>query len=94
MTLPAFQSHSSTSRQAALDIYYDVGKLQQRVLDCLRGWGDVGGTDEEIQKALGMNPSTERPRRIELVSKGLIRDSGLRRKTDSKRLATVWVVNA
>ena len=90
MSLPAYQRHSATSRAAAVEAYYDVGRLQQQVLDCLRQWGDVGGTDEEIQRALDMNPNTERPRRIELVRKGLVMDSGLRRKTQSKRMATVW----
>jgi DNA-binding IclR family transcriptional regulator len=49
-----------------------------------------GMTDEEIQRALKLNPSTERPRRIELVQAGKVRDSGRTRKTASGRAATVW----
>lgn len=92
--LPAFQRHSDTSREAAIEVYWDVSRLQQAVLDCLRGWGDIGGTDEEIQTFLAMNPSTQRPRRIELVRKGLVVDSGMRRKTKAKKPATVWVACA
>jgi hypothetical protein len=54
----------------------------------------TGGTDEELQDALGMNPNTQRPRRIELVERGLVRDSGRTRKTKSGRRATVWEIAA
>jgi hypothetical protein len=49
-------------------------------------------TDQEIQLALGMGGSTERPRRIELVEALLVRDSGQRRPTRSGRMAVVWEV--
>jgi len=51
-----------------------------------------GRTDEEIQRMLKLNPSTQRPRRIELVQAGKVRDSGRTRKTKSGRAATVWEV--
>ncbi len=47
-------------------------------------------TDQEIQEVLELDPSTERPRRVELVRMFLVRDSGLRRLTRSGRHATVW----
>ena len=50
-----------------------------------------GLTDEEVQSHLSMNPSTERPRRLELVRSGFIRDSGDRRQTKSGRNAIVWI---
>jgi hypothetical protein len=53
---------------------------------------DYGATDEEIQFVVGMNPSTQRPRRIELVRMGLVRDSGTTRLTRAGRKATVWVI--
>lgn len=44
-----------------------------------------------MQTCLGMNPSTQRPRRIELVKAGLvIGPEGLTRKTSSGRKAQVW----
>lgn len=50
-----------------------------------------GATDEELEKALGIKGSTQRPRRRELEQQGLIQDSGLRRLTSSGREAIVWV---
>lgn len=90
--LPHFQAHSETSRQAALSKYYSVGTERSRVLRCLRDHPD-GLTDEELQDVLNMNPSTERPRRIELMDANppLVRDSGRTRKTRSGRNAVVWV---
>lgn len=49
-----------------------------------------GATDEEIQRDLRMNGSTERPRRVELVELGLVRDSGGTGRTRSGGKATVW----
>lgn len=66
-----FQRHSTTSRSAALDSYPRKGTQRARVLDHLRQMRD-GCTDEEIGLALQMNPSSVRPRRIELVEGGWV----------------------
>jgi hypothetical protein len=64
--------------------------LQRRVLELLAA--TPGGlTDEEMQTRLGMNPSTQRPRRIELARRGLVVEAGTR-KTASGRMAVVWRV--
>lgn len=81
------QRHSETSKQAAEQVV-NAGTLRQAVLDHLATVGP--STDEQMQIALHMNPSTQRPRRIELVNMGLVRDSGLTTKTNSGRLAVVW----
>lgn len=88
----AAQAHSQTSRAAALEIREDSGTLRGFVLAYLRGAGEHGATDEEMQHALNMNPSTQRPRRIELMQSNppLVRDSGQTRLTKSKRKAVVW----
>lgn len=52
--------------------------------------GEDGATDEEGQEALAMPGNTYRPRRTELQSLGLVRDSGARRETKSGRKAVVW----
>jgi hypothetical protein len=39
----------------------------------------------------GIPPSTYRPRRVECVEFGLVRDSGLTRPTKSGRAAVVWI---
>jgi len=86
---PPAQRHSDTSVAAAasLDVTA-LNKLQRQVLDYMRTQPD-GATDEEIALALGMNPSTERPRRIELVKRGLVVEAGAK-KSASGRKATAW----
>ena len=63
-----------------------LNAMQRRVYEfiCWRP-----STDEEISIELGMNPSTVRPRRIELARRGLLAEAGTRR-TASGRMATVW----
>lgn len=85
------QRHSETSTQAAVAIEDRAGTLRAKVRDYLKSQGLDGATDEQIQAALSMNPSTQRPRRIELVEAGRVLDSGRVRKTTSNRNATVWI---
>jgi hypothetical protein len=89
-----YQRHSETSKDAARDIESSASTLRAKVYQFLSASGGYGATDEELQIALEMNPSTQRPRRVELVEKGLVRDSGKVRKTRSNRNAVVWVVIA
>jgi hypothetical protein len=65
-----------------------LNALQRQVLELLAATPD-GLTDEEQQRLLEMNPSTQRPRRIELARRGLVVEAGTRR-TASGRMATVW----
>lgn len=81
---------SRTSAAAADGIRSGSAKLRQQVLDLLRACPG-GLTDEELQQRLGMNPSTERPRRVELVALGLVADSGRTGRTASGRSAVLWV---
>jgi hypothetical protein len=87
---PPAQRHSATSRDAAERIAPRAGTLRQAVLGALLA-APAGMTDEELQDALSMPPSTQRPRRIELTRAGLVRDSGRTRATKSGRRAVVWV---
>lgn len=82
---PPYQRHSDTSKAAAVAIEPKAGSLRAKVLEHLRGC-ERGATDKEMQAALDMGGSTQRPRRIELVEAGLVRDSGVRRDR-----STVWV---
>lgn len=90
-----YQSHSVTSREAAEAIAPKLHRLQQKVFDflilCERS-ASRGATDEQMQFALSLNPSTQRPRRIELVDKGLVIDSGRTALTKSGCKAVVWAV--
>lgn len=83
-----YQRGSETSREAAESIEEAGGALRGRVLGALRTRGAM--TDGELQEFLAMDPSTERPRRVELVRMGLVRDSGVRKPTPSGRRATLW----
>jgi predicted transcriptional regulator len=64
--------------------------LQQSVYLYIRN--NNGCTDEEVQDGLNLNPSTQRPRRIELVQLGLIKETAKRRRTKSGRWAIVWEI--
>jgi transcription initiation factor IIE alpha subunit len=96
-TLPLFTQRapaargSITSAQAADSLgSKTLNAMQRRVLELLQATPE-GLTDEEMQRRLGMNPSTQRPRRIELARRGLIATGGTR-KTTSGRKADVWRV--
>ena len=89
---PPFQGHSVTSRQAAESIAKPSRTLKSKVHQFIVSRGADGCTDEEVQTALEMNPSTQRPRRVDLVRDGVVEDSGKQRKTQSGRNATVWVI--
>lgn len=88
MTAP--YSNTTTSHAAAVAIEPHAGTLESRVLSYLRARAEFGATDEEIAYMLGMNPSTQRPRRLALWRKGLIEPKG-ERLTRSGRRAQVWV---
>lgn len=81
-------SITSAAAAEALDAT-TLNAMQRRVLAYIEQHGPA--TDEEIAIGLGMNPSTERPRRIELARAGLIVTDGTRR-TASGRMAAVWRV--
>lgn len=89
MSLP-FVLGSETSKEAANAARPDAATQRDRVLAAIRAAGSAGLTDEQIANQLAMNPSTGRPRRIELVQGGQVRDSGRTRETRSGRQAVVW----
>jgi hypothetical protein len=88
---PPYVRGSETSADAAVQIAESAKTLRAKVLRFILDRGEFGATDIEIQDVLKMNPSTQRPRRIELVGSGDVVDSGKSRLTPSGRKATVWV---
>ena len=90
---PPSRAHSETSKEAAAKLEIAASTLRAQVFNHLRG-EEGGETDDEMQVSLAMNPSTQRPRRRELQLKGLVVDSGKKRKTRSNRQAVVWIVSA
>lgn len=89
---PPYQAHSATSKAAAEAAEDNAPIARKRVYGAVAETGSFGMTDEEIADTLSMNPSTARPRRVELVRGGILVDSGDQRKTKGGKLATVWVV--
>lgn len=87
---PKYQAQSDTSKDAAAEIEAKARTLRGTVYSFLKISGPYGATDDELQVALLMNPSTQRPRRIELVELGLVKNSGKKRRTRSARWAVVW----
>lgn len=86
-----YQANSPTSRAAAISMLDTSDSLRALVYRYIAQAAD-GATDEEMQRSLQINPSTQRPRRVELVELGVVKDSGCVRKTLSNRDAVVWVV--
>lgn len=84
---PPFQIHSQTSLEASISIQPKTGTLRERVYECIKANGPI--TDEGIARLLDMNPSTSRPRRIELCVQGLVEQTGTS-KTTSGRNAALW----
>jgi len=85
---PPSVAGSKTSLAAAEKIAPRAGSLRAKVLDLLQAKGPL--TDEQMQDGLRMSPSTQRPRRIELVALGLVIDTGKTTKTKSGRQAVLW----
>lgn len=77
-----------TERAAALAVMPRSGTQRRKVLEVIAG--STGLTDFDVQAALRMNPSTERPRRVELVEGGWLKDSGRRRNSPYGQPAIVW----
>lgn len=82
-----FQVQSETSRDAAtMGVPFAVSQ-RERVYHWLVANGPA--TDKQMQAALNMDGSTQRPRRVELMRAGRIVDWG-KRKQENGRSATVW----
>lgn len=86
----ARRDHGPTAHAAASAIEPVSGAQRRAVLRVLTDAGAAGLTDEEMQERLVMDPSSQRPRRVELVNAGLVVDSGRKRQTSARRQATVW----
>lgn len=83
---------SQTSAAAADSLGPDtLNRLHRLVLAWLEQHGPA--TDEEIVAGTGLNPSTARPRRIELARRGLVVEAGEKRAR-SGRKATAWQATA
>jgi hypothetical protein len=84
-----FIQHSESSRLAARQLTGKAKSLRQQVFDFLKASGPA--TDKQIQEALSMEGSTQRPRRIELVERGLVVQMGKVMQPNG-RVAVAWGV--
>jgi len=66
-----------------------IGELQQKVLDTLRN-SAISLTDREIIAELGIEGNSIRPRRYELVKKGLVEFVENRKCSITGKLAKTW----
>lgn len=89
----ARRSDPDTSRAAAEAISPRIRKLQFDVLSYAESCGAGGFIDPAMNDHFGVNSSTYRTRRSELVDLGLIADTGQRRTIgDGGRKFAVWAV--
>ena len=103
MTHAPHVRNSQTSKAAAESLP-NLNKMERLVLTVIRDQGAHGATDDELIRlftgpyfAFNWAESTARARRVALMHKGLVVDSGKRRRTRPRgnrlgRWAVVWVV--
>lgn len=84
-----YQRHSETSREAAQSIGTKTPALRATVLSFIKTNGPV--TDSGIIDGLGLPANSVRPRRIELMQRGEIRQEGTMRQANGRR-AALWVI--
>ena len=86
-----FQRGSDTSKAAAESIKEHLSRLEYAVLDAIRHSGQSGMNCWEVEKATNISRACSSARLNGLCGKGLIFDSGIRRKTDTGRNAVVYM---
>ena len=79
-----------TSMAAADALAPKLGRLQRLAQAAIREAGARGLTADELAVRLHMDRWSIQPRTSELRRKGLIRDSGRRRRNATGKLAIVW----
>ena len=91
--LPPYQKGSDTSREAARSVARGAPTKRAEVYGYILARGKAGATDAEIEGGLSMLRQSVCGRRNELVTLGMIRDSGQRRTSPhTGRRCAVWVV--
>ena len=64
---------------------------RQAILEYIIQCGTYGATDNEIQDALDLSGSTQRPRRGELAAMNKIKQNGKKRSNRQGNACAVWV---
>ena len=90
---PGWKGQAETGRDAAGSVQSKVGRLQRMVLTTLARNAFYGSSAEEAADANDVDRVSIQPRFSELRAKGLIVDSGRRRRNPSSgKSAVVWVL--
>lgn len=92
-TARARNTDPDTSHEAAAVVTPTLRKLQVEVLAFAARRGPQGFTDPELAEHFDCEGSTYRTRRSELVTMGLLMDSGQRRQVAAKRRFAVWRIS-
>lgn len=83
-----------TSKAAATAIRPSADTLRAQVLEYVRLCGENGATREEVEIGLEMSGSTVRPRVVELMNRGLLRErENATRGTESGRQARILLAS-
>lgn len=88
---PPHVDGSDTSHDAAESIESKAQALRSKIYKIIKEQQPPGVTCWEIERHMGLRHQTASARIRELVLKGKLRDSGFRRKTDTRRDAVVWI---
>lgn len=89
---PGFKGSAETGREAAEAIAPKLGRLQRLVRELVEVRAGQGITPEEAADVTGQDRVSLQPRFSELRAKGVIADSGRRRRNPSSgKAAIVWV---
>ena len=86
--VPGYVKGSDTSRSAANDVNANVQGLRKLILDHIKRVGNA--TCDEVEAALSLRHQTASARIRELSLGGLLRDSGVRRRTRGGSSARVY----
>ena len=82
-----------TSVAAASALAPKLGRLQRLAETSIRAAGEHGLTADELAASLAMERWSLQPRTSELRRKGVIKDSGLRRRNVTGKAAIVWITS-
>jgi len=88
-----YQAHSDTSREAAQK-NISAGAQREKILGILQANGIVGCTGDMLSHMLGINPGTISARLRDLELAGRVVKTKKRRKTRSKRTASVYMIKS
>jgi len=86
-----YQKSSDTSKEAADSMKDHLSRLENAVLDAIKGT-IFGMNCWEVEQAVHISRACSSARLNGLVNKGLIYDTGIRRQTDTGRRAVVYKI--